>query len=226
MQANAAGYAEAAERFARLCARAGVRRLVYLSTVAVYGPRRRGTIGVQTLPQPADDYARSRLDAERRIAGSLAGSSVALVTVRVPTVVGAGMSGTVLARFSRAVRWGVFLHPGPADAAFACIGVQRLAQLLLRLGEAPAAPALLQFSDHVPWPEIARLAGARWRLRLPTLGGRLEAFASTARYADDSADDGGRFPGGAGAPLPTTREDLVLALQASPPRGRGEPRDG
>jgi nucleoside-diphosphate-sugar epimerase len=202
------GYAEAAERFARLCAEAGVRRLVYLGTVAVYGPRRHGAISADTPPQPADDYARSRLEAEGRLARALAGSATELVIARVPTVIGAGMPGAVLSRFASAVRWGVFVHPGPAEAAFACVGVRRLAQILLRLGEAAPPAPVVQFADQLPWADIARRAGARWRLRIPALGGKLKVLSSTVRYADDTAR---LF--GADAPPPATLADLDAALR-------------
>ncbi len=210
-QTDPEAYVDTTERFARACAAAGVGRLVYLSTVAVYGLKLSGTIETDAPLAGRGAYAESRIGAERVLQQTLAGGGSRLCIVRVPAILGAGMSGTVIRRFARAVGWGVFPHPGPADATLACLGVRRLAELLARIGEAPAARPLWQFSDHLPWAEIARrvgeLRGRRiLRIRLPALGGKLALLASTARYGDHS----GLFGDAAG--LPATREDLDAAL--------------
>ncbi len=201
-----AGYADAAGRFARAGALAGLRRVVYLSTVAVYGPRLRGEIPADAPLVGRDPYAQSRIDAEVALTAALAGTATRWSIVRLPMLVGRGMPGTALARFTAMLRWGLFPHPGPEDATLACLGVRRLAALLLRLPE--HGSATLQFADHVRWTELAgRIASARGRtlvrLRVPNPGGRFAVLASTARYADDA----GRLPGGA-AGLPATWDDL------------------
>ena len=209
-----AGYADAAARFARACAREQVPQLVYLGTVAVYGVRKRGEIQVTDPLEGRDDYARSRIAAEAAMAEALRGAATRLCIVRVPAVVGEGMPGTVIARFARAVRWGLFPHPGSGDAAFACIGVRRLAALLVRVGNAPPATKLLQFSDHLRWTDIASRVGRKadrtiLRIPLPLMGGVLAPLGSTARYADDS----GQLAGGPA--LPETADDLDLAIEAA-----------
>jgi nucleoside-diphosphate-sugar epimerase len=210
-ETDPAGHAGAAGRFARACASAGVRRLVYLSTVAVYGPRRSGEIGTDAPLVATDTYAASRIEAEVAIAAALAGEATAWSIVRVPMLVGPGMPGSALLRFFAVLRTGVFPHPGPEDATLPCLGVRRLAAILLRLpGEGNAT---LQFADNLRWTGIARRFGELRRRRilrvpLPALPGRLGVLASTARYADDCA----RLHAGS-AGLPSTWEDIDALLR-------------
>lgn len=219
-------YVAATERFARACAAAGVKRLVYLGTVAVYGVKTAGDIGTDAPLEGTGAYAESRIRAERALQSALAGSATRLCVVRVPTIIGRGMRGTVLARFARAVGWGLFVHPGPAEATLACLGVRRLAEILVRIGELPAPPALAQFSDHLRWTAIAAQVGALRgrsipRVRFPALGGKLAVLASTACYQDDSLALFGPQSG-----LPATAEDLDAALEGPPrkiPRGKARP---
>jgi nucleoside-diphosphate-sugar epimerase len=206
-------YVADAQGFARSCSAAGVKRLVYLSTVAVYGRRLSGQIGTDAPLAATGVYAQSRIQAERIQQQAVAQSRTQLCIVRVPAILGRGMSGTVIERFARAVAWGVFLHPGSADATLACLGVRRLAQILARIGELPAPPPLAQFSDHVRWTDIARRAGALrgrriLRIPFPPLGGKLAVLASTACYRDDTLALIGEA-----ASLPSTQEDLDAALR-------------
>ena len=206
-------YLEATERFARACAAAGVLRLVYLGTVAVYGFKTAGEVGTDTPLEGKGAYAESRIRAERVLPSALAGGPTRLCIVRVPTIVGHGMSGTVIKRFARAVGWGLFVHPGPADATLACLGVRRLAEILAKLGEMPSPPLVSQFSDHLRWAEIAERVGAQRgrhipRLRIPALGGKLAVLASTARYRDDTLALFGPEAG-----FPATAEDLDATLR-------------
>lgn len=207
------GYVDAAVRFARACTSAGVKRLVYLGTVAVYGAKLSGQIDTGSPLAGEGDYAESRIRAERALQTALAGSPTRLSIVRVPTILGRGMSGTVIARFARAVGWGLFLHPGSADATLACLGVRRLAEILVRIGELPSPPPVAQFSDHLRWTDIAyrvgELRGRRiLRVPLPALGGKLAVLASTARYRDDANALFGQEAG-----IPATAKDLDAALR-------------
>ncbi|MEW6690793.1 MAG: NAD-dependent epimerase/dehydratase family protein [Pseudomonadota bacterium] len=212
---NALQHPEAAARFAGACAKAGVARLVYLGTVAVYGPRSSGEIGTGTPLAGSSTYAQSRIETERRLRVALGDDPERLAIVRVPAVVGQGMPGTVIARFARALAWGVFPHPGPLNASFACVGVRRLAHILIRVGTLEPAPAhpVLQFAEHLRWVDIARRIcesrGKRiLRIRLPALGGRFAVLASTARYTDDAPRLFGNDP-----ELPSTWVDLDAAIK-------------
>lgn len=208
---DSTGYSGAAGRFARACVAAGVRRLVYLSTLAVYGPRRSGGIGTDAPLIGADAYAASRIEAEVGIAAALSGSATSWSIVRVPMLVGRGMRGTALDRFFGALRLGLFPHPGPEEATLACLGVQRLAGILLRLPD--EGNATLQFADHLRWSELAQrygeLRGRRiLRIPLPGLPGTFAAFSSTARYTDDTARLFGEK-----ADLPSTWTDVEALIR-------------
>ena len=213
METDPEGYVRAAERFARACAEAKVKRLVYLGTVAVYGVRFSGAIGTDAPLAGVGAYAQSRIQAEHALQSALAAGPTRLCILRVPAIIGRGMRGTVITRFARAVGWGLFVHPGPAEATLACLGVRRLAEILVRTGELPSPPRIAQFADHLRWTAIAARVGAQRgqriaRLRIPALGGKLRLLASTARYADDSASLFGPDAG-----LPATAQDLDAALR-------------
>lgn len=80
----------ATERIAEACVAAGVRRLVYLSTVHVYGARIAPgvTLTEEMRVEPRSAYAISRLASEH-VAASLAGSSYEVVVLRLTNAVGA-----------------------------------------------------------------------------------------------------------------------------------------
>lgn len=210
------GYAGAAERFARGCAAAGVRRLVYLSTVAVYGAGRpAGAFDCRSPLAGTGAYVESRIEAERRLLGTLSASATRPLIVRVPMIVGQGMHGRALERFFGVIRWGIFPHPGPLEAVLACLGVRRLATILARLGTAqlPEPGFIFQYADHIRWVDLARrygeLRGKRIvRIPLPAARGRLAVLASTVRYADDS-----KASSFAWKDLPATWEDVDTLIR-------------
>ncbi len=80
----------ATERLAEVCNRAGVARLVYLSTVHVYGARivPGATLTEDIRPEPRSAYGISRLASEH-VAASLADGSYELVVLRLTNSVGA-----------------------------------------------------------------------------------------------------------------------------------------
>jgi UDP-glucose 4-epimerase len=80
----------ASERLAEACTAAGVRRLVYLSTVHVYGARiAAGAALTEDLrPEPRSAYAISRLASEH-VAATLAAEAYELVILRLTNSVGA-----------------------------------------------------------------------------------------------------------------------------------------
>lgn len=80
----------ATERLAEACAAAGVRRLVYLSTVHVYGARMQpgARLCEEMRPEPRSAYAISRLASEH-VAAALAAGGYELVVLRLTNSVGA-----------------------------------------------------------------------------------------------------------------------------------------
>ena len=85
------------ERLARGCAAVGVKRFIYLSSIKVNGAStERGTFRADDVPQPQDDYARSKLEAERRLWAIEADSEMAVAVVRPPLVYGPGVGANFL----------------------------------------------------------------------------------------------------------------------------------
>lgn len=185
----------------------GVRRVILLSTVAVYGNRWCGQIDTTTLPSPGSPYGESRLRAEILSREQITGSPTELIIVRVPTVIGIGMPGKVLERFFGALRFGLFLHPGDRASTLSCIGVHRLASHLSEIVRLPAGrvPAVCQFSDNLEWTTlVARYEATTGRhvLRLPvpsrptakllsslegtSFAGPIRVLGSLAQYSDDA----------------------------------------
>jgi UDP-glucose 4-epimerase len=80
----------ATERLAEACVRAGVARLLYMSTVHVYGDRIRPgvTLTEDMRPEPRAAYGISRLASEH-VAASLADGAYELVVLRLTNTVGA-----------------------------------------------------------------------------------------------------------------------------------------
>ena len=96
----------ATARLARAAVRAGVERFVFASTIKVNGeasapgrPFRPGDA-----PDPRDDYARSKRDAERELAAICAGTPMAAVVLRLPLVYGPGVKGNFAALLDEVAR--------------------------------------------------------------------------------------------------------------------------
>ena len=80
------------ERLARAAAAAGVKRFVYLSSIKVNGESTgHHAFRADDVPQPQDDYARSKLEAERRLSAIEAASGMSVSIVRPPLVYGPGV---------------------------------------------------------------------------------------------------------------------------------------
>lgn len=128
-----------AKAIAEAATRAGVARLIYLSTVKVNGEE---TVGVafraSDPPRPQDAYAESKLMGEQLATEAVRGSGTELVIVRSPLVYGPG----VRANFLALMRWiesGWPIPLGSVRNRRSLIGVWNLCDLLRRCLEAPAA---------------------------------------------------------------------------------------
>jgi nucleoside-diphosphate-sugar epimerase len=80
------------ERLARAAVAVGVKRFVYLSSIKVNGESTADrAFRPDDIPQPQDDYARSKLEAERRLSAIQAASGMCVSIVRSPLVYGPGV---------------------------------------------------------------------------------------------------------------------------------------
>ncbi|MGC8676278.1 MAG: NAD-dependent epimerase/dehydratase family protein [Candidatus Micrarchaeia archaeon] len=66
------------------CVSSGCKRLVFTSSIDVYGKKRKGVINERTQPKPTDKYGYSKLAAEREVVGS----GLAYTILRLATIYG------------------------------------------------------------------------------------------------------------------------------------------
>jgi len=91
------------ERLASAAAAAGVKRFVYLSSIKVNGESTGNrAFRADDVPQPQDEYARSKLAAELRLLDIEAASGMAVSIVRSPLVYGPGVRANFLRLLSLA----------------------------------------------------------------------------------------------------------------------------
>ncbi|MFY9259947.1 MAG: SDR family oxidoreductase [Gallionella sp.] len=93
---------DATEHLARQAVLAGVKRLVYVSSIKVNGE---GTSGItsyteQDIPNPQDPYGVSKWEAEQALQRVAAETGLEVVIVRPPLIYGAGVKGNFISLFS------------------------------------------------------------------------------------------------------------------------------
>lgn len=158
-------------RLAEQASAAGVRRLVFASSVKVNGERMTaGAFREDDTPGPEDVYGQTKLEAERTLSDSLAGGPTRFTIVRPPVVYGPGVPANVRA-LARAVLRGYPLPFARVRNKRSLIAVRNLADALVACAEHPdAADRTFLVSDglDLSTPDlvrrIAQAAGVRARL--------------------------------------------------------------
>ena len=148
---------------ARQAAAAGVRRLVYVSSIKVNGE---GTAPgrpyrANDMPNPVDPYGRSKWKAETALRQFALESGLELVIVRPPLVYGPGAGGNFLALI-RLVDRGIPLPFGAIDNRRSMVGMENLHSLLLAAARHPQAPGrtfLVSDDRDISTPGLVRLIG-------------------------------------------------------------------
>lgn len=176
-------YVRSVRRMAVAAQGLGLDCLVLISSIAVYGTYPSDYVSLATPPRPETPYALSRWRAEQVAREILSASSTHLVVVRVPAVVGVDMHSDALRRFFRALRPGLFFHPGRSAAVFPCVGVHRLAECIVCLANSQfrGPPSVVQPVDCIPWVELADRYGRAIGRRLPRVGLPAKAFRFACR---------------------------------------------
>lgn len=128
------------ENLARQAVRAGVRRLVYVSSVKVNGEQTTATQSFSETDQaaPQDPYGVSKWQAEQLLQGIAQACGLEVVIVRPPLVYGAGVKGNFI-RLLRAIDRGIPLPLASARNARSLIYVGNLASALIACATHPAA---------------------------------------------------------------------------------------
>jgi UDP-glucose 4-epimerase len=154
---------------AHAAARAGVQRFVYLSSIKVPGETTtQRPYEASDLPDPRDDYGKSKLQGEGYLLQAAAGTGMQAVIVRPPLVYGPG----VRANFLRLMRWVDSQWPLPLGAISnrrSLISVWNLCDLIetLLATQRPAAGVWLVSDGEDPsTPELVRRLGGAMQRRV------------------------------------------------------------
>jgi nucleoside-diphosphate-sugar epimerase len=162
-------------QLARSAIEHGAKRVVFVSTIGVFGSR--SPVGQAlteaSAPRPEGDYARSKLAAERGLLALSRDGGLEITTVRPTLVFGPGAPGNV-ERLVRLVARGLPLPFGGLAAAHSFIGVRNLADLLAICCVHPRAGGELIVAADTPTltlPEVVKLLGRGLRrsVRLLTI---------------------------------------------------------
>ncbi len=215
---------EAAERInhratmalARAGRDAGVGRFVFVSSIAAIGFRAdAGLLDPRAPCAPTTPYGKSKRDAERGL-GEMDAGAMRVVTVRPPTVYGAGEHRNFLA-LTRAVATGLFPVPGRGDNRMSFCHVDNLIDGLLWAAELGEAPPIVHVADREPVTlrhtvdTISRAVGRHpLRVPFPMPVARAVAVACEAAWAV-----AGRPPPLSRARLRTITSDCALDTRAS-----------
>ena len=159
---------DGSRRLAEQAAAAGVRRLVYLSSIKVNGEQTRlgAPLSFSDRPAPEDAYGISKWEAEQALWDVSAKTGLEVVVVRPPLVFGPGVKGN-LARLLKLVRLGLPLPLGALQNKRSLIGLYNLVDLLIRCVDHPAAAGqtfLVSDGEDLSTPDLIRhMAGAKGR---------------------------------------------------------------
>ena len=149
---------EATRRLAEQASKAGVSRLVFISSIGVNGVHTngRGPFTIYDKPEPSGNYAQSKWEAEQALWAVANKTGLEVVVVRPPLVYGAGVKGN-LARLLKLVRTGMPLPLGAVHNQRSLIGLDNLVDLLIRCVDHPAAAGqtlLVSDDEDVSTPEL------------------------------------------------------------------------
>jgi len=154
----------AAAALAAAAARAGVRRLVQMSSVKVMGeataPGR--PFRPQDAPCPADAYGRVKLASERALQAAAAATGLELVVLRPPLVYGPGVGGN-FAALLRLVASGVPLPLAGIDNRRSLVHIGNLCDLVGRAVAEPAAAErilLVRDGEDLSTADLVRVLAA------------------------------------------------------------------
>jgi len=144
---------------ARQAAAAGVRRIVYVSTIKVNGERTSSRpFRAEDNPQPEDAYAQSKLEAELVLKSISQHSGLDVVIVRPPLVYGPGVKGNFLSML-RVLRRGWPLPLASCSNRRSFVGLTNFVSLLERCVTHPAAAGqvfLAADGEDLSTPELLR----------------------------------------------------------------------
>jgi nucleoside-diphosphate-sugar epimerase len=147
------------DRLARAAAAAGVRRLVFLSSVKVNGERTDARPFTEDdAPRPEDAYGVSKWEAEQVLARAAAETGLKVVVLRPPLVYGPGVKGNFL-RLVHLVARGVPLPLGAVANRRSLVYAGNLVDAIVKALDAPQAAGrtyLVSDGEDLSTPELVR----------------------------------------------------------------------
>jgi nucleoside-diphosphate-sugar epimerase len=154
---------EGTEHLARSAAAAGVKRLVYVSSIKVNGEE---TIGGQrysevSAPFPTDPYGLSKWEAEQALQRVAAETGLELVVIRPPLVYGMGVKGN-FAQMMKALARGLPLPLASIGNQRSLVYVGNLVDAIITCATHPKAVGqtyLIDDGEDVSTPELLRQLG-------------------------------------------------------------------
>lgn len=149
-------------RLAEQAAAAGVRRLVFLSTIGIHGAGQDSPYQEDDAPAPHSPYAQSKLDAERGLLALAARTGLEVVVIRPPLVYGRDAPGN-FARLAAIVRRGLPLPLGSVRNRRSLVAIANLVSFIQHCMAHPAAAnqAFLVSDGHdLSTPELVRRMAA------------------------------------------------------------------
>jgi UDP-N-acetyl-alpha-D-quinovosamine dehydrogenase len=179
-----AGEPEAAAALARGAARAGARRMLYISSIKAMGEATSPGRGFRAddPPRPEDDYGRAKLASERALADVADTTGLELVILRPPLVYGQGVGGN-FRKLVQLAGSGLPLPFAKLDNRRSLIFLDNLVDLVIVAALHPAAPGrvlLAADGTDLSTPALIRIL-ARGQGRAARLFGLPDAVFAALR---------------------------------------------
>ena len=182
---------EGTERLAESAAAAGVKRLVYVSSIKVNGEATRDKpFSEKDEPDPQDPYGISKHEAEAALQKISAETGLEFVVVRPPLVYGPGVGGN----FARMLGWikrGIPLPLGSVKNRRSMVYVENLADALIHCATRPEAANetfLVSDTETVSTPELVRILSEKTGIRPALFAFPLPLLRLLGRLAGKSAE--------------------------------------
>lgn len=143
---------------AKCAANSGVKRFIFLSSIGVNGNKSIAPFTEKSVPNPVENYAISKFEAEEGLKKIASETGMEIVIVRPPLVYGPNCPGNFLALL-KLISFGLPLPFGAIKNKRSFIDVNNLADFLLRCVERPEAANktfLIADDEDISTPDLIR----------------------------------------------------------------------
>lgn len=149
----------------------GVQKVIYLSSVGVYGaPFNGGLITERSLRQPTNEYEKSKLYGEEAVRELAEKYGIAYTILQPSNVVGLPASGEYpLLRFMQMIQKGVFVYFGHKQACFNYVAVEDVAASVVASLNNRASGHAFIINTPIPMEEAAAVTARALNCKVPRL---------------------------------------------------------